>query len=309
MRRETAGYAFITVTIILWSSIEVTAKAINNGPAPIDPLELTFMRFLIGALIVRALAPVLEHPQAKNVRYPHRDYVRMALMGLVGISVTAGFIHASVVGLPACVAATVFSSNPLFVALFAFVLLGEEFSKRKLIGLLLGMVGVGVLQQTAQGELRYFVYAVIAAAGFALYIVMFKLWGASWGRVRTTYTTMGFGACFLALAILVRGGPRTPPDHWLQSVWLVLYLGVVTTGLSYVCYFEGLQRVEASRGAAFFYLKPLIATALAVNLLKESVGWRMGVGGVLVVAGLHLALIRGRARKADKEDLIGDALD
>ena len=309
MRRETVGYLYITVTVILWSSIEVAAKAIANGPAPVDPLDLTFMRFLIGALIVRALAPILEHPAAKGRRYPPRDYVRMALMGLIGIAVTAGALHASVVGLPACVTATVFCSNPLFVALFAFVLLGEELSRRKLIGLLLGMMGVVVLQEASHGGLRYFAYAVVSAAGFGLYIVMFKLWGANWGRVRTTYTTMGFGTCFLALAILVRGGPRTPVDNLLQSVWLVLYLGVITTGLSYVCYFEGLLRVDASRGAAIFYVKPVIATALAVNLLKEKVGWRMGIGAALVILGLHLALSKRRKRKPEKGDVIGDALD
>ncbi len=74
-----------------------------------------------------------------------------------------------------------------------------------------------------------------------------------------------------------------------SSGWAaVLFLGVACSGLGYLFWYGALERVEASRVAAFLYLEPLVTLAAAVLLLAEPVGLTTAVGGLLVLGGVVL---------------------
>jgi transporter family protein len=71
-------------------------------------------------------------------------------------------------------------------------------------------------------------------------------------------------------------GPRT---------WLFLVLSGLATGASWLCYFRALQLGEASKVAPVDKLSVVVAMALAVLFLGESLTWRHWVGGGLIVSG------------------------
>ena len=67
--------------------------------------------------------------------------------------------------------------------------------------------------------------------------------------------------------------------------WLFLVLSGLATGASWLCYFQALQRGEASRVAPVDKLSVVVAMALAALFLHEHLTWQHWVGGVLIVAG------------------------
>ena len=70
----------------------------------------------------------------------------------------------------------------------------------------------------------------------------------------------------------------------------VLYLGVIITGIGYLVWNWALERVTAARAAIFLNLQPLVGTLLGVAWLGDLfTGFTVG-GGVLIIAGLWLAL-------------------
>ena len=71
--------------------------------------------------------------------------------------------------------------------------------------------------------------------------------------------------------------------------WLsVLFLGICCSGLGYLWWYGALERIEASRVAAFLYLEPLVTLLAAVVLLGETVTATTIVGGLLLVGGVAL---------------------
>ncbi len=69
------------------------------------------------------------------------------------------------------------------------------------------------------------------------------------------------------------------------SNWCFLILSGLATGASWLCYFRALQLGEASRVAPIDKLSVVVAMVLAALILGETLTWRHGVGGLLIVAG------------------------
>jgi transporter family protein len=70
-----------------------------------------------------------------------------------------------------------------------------------------------------------------------------------------------------------------------RRTWLFLALSGVATGLSWVCYFRALQLGEASKVAPIDKLSVVFVLVFAALFLGESLTWRTGLGGGLIVAG------------------------
>ena len=67
--------------------------------------------------------------------------------------------------------------------------------------------------------------------------------------------------------------------------WLFLGLSGLATGLSWLCYFRALQMGDASRVAPIDKLSVVFVLIFAVIFLGESLTWKTGLGGGLIVAG------------------------
>lgn len=70
-----------------------------------------------------------------------------------------------------------------------------------------------------------------------------------------------------------------------RRTWLFLALSGIATGLSWVCYFRALQLGEAAKVAPVDKLSVVFVLVFAAMFLGESLTWRTGLGGGLIVAG------------------------
>lgn len=76
------------------------------------------------------------------------------------------------------------------------------------------------------------------------------------------------------------------PEH----LAVVIYLGAGCSALTYALWGYALRHIEAGRAATFDALIPVVGTAAAVLVLLEApLAWQI-VGGVIVVAGVWLAV-------------------
>jgi len=87
------------------------------------------------------------------------------------------------------------------------------------------------------------------------------------------------------LAVAVTPGHGRELGSLPGRTWLFLALSGVATGLSWLCYFRALQLGEASRVAPVDKLSVVFVLIFAAFFLNESLTWRTGLGGGLIVAG------------------------
>ncbi len=104
------------------------------------------------------------------------------------------------------------------------------------------------------------------------------------------------GASFLAAGAMMIPFIFVPGEIQLLSAftwqtWIgIVYLGVFTSGIAYLLFFKGLESMEASRGINLFYLKPVLATILAIVVIHESPSLYFYIGiGIEVVALIFIA--------------------
>ena len=88
----------------------------------------------------------------------------------------------------------------------------------------------------------------------------------------------------VAVTGLTRGGSVSA-----SSLWSLVALGALGSGIAYVLNFIVVQRSDATTASTVTYLTPLVAIIVGALVLGERITWNEPLGGVLVVVGAAIA--------------------
>ena len=284
---------FIAAFCIIWSSAFAVAKV---ALADCPPLLLLSARFLSAGLIVLAGCALLL-PASHFRRLNLRDVAALSAMGILN---NAGLSYVGMTHVSSGFTAVLVSANPLLTALGAAVLLGERLTGRKLLGLVLGMIGVAIVVRSriVSGHedplgTAYVVGALLALTAATL---MFK-------KVHTSASLfVGSGIQSLAggLALL-------PVALWredLASIHPTLTLGLSFAWLTlagsvgaFSLWFFILGRTSATRASALHFLMPPLGLMFGWLLLGEPVPPLDLVGIVPIALGIRLVTTAPSAQK------------
>ena len=188
------------------------------------------------------------------------------------------------------IAAIIYGLVPILTTGFAAAMLpSEPITARRLVGVGLGLVGVGVIAQPDPGNLftsevigMGFIFA--AAISVALGSVLLRARTPTLGIASMTAWAMVIGGLMLHVGSVGIGeglGDVTPS---LTGLVAVIYLAVFASALAYVIYFTLLERFGPLEINLVSYVVPIFATAGGIALLGESLTLAM-VGGFVLVAG------------------------
>ncbi|AKJ63322.1 DMT family transporter [Kiritimatiella glycovorans] len=293
-----SGLSALLIGIALFSTIEVASKLMQTGGgvAGDHPFWLAFFRFTGSGLLLAPLGLRLLH--SGGVTPGNRDALRFAGLGLLGITVMAAFFHSAITYLPANIAALVFSCNPVFVVLFAPLVLPERITPRRVIAVAVCLAGIAVLARDGtDGPSTVGLLLMVAALiAFAFYTVIARRLTPRYGALPVTaFAVLAGGIFLLPLAWVFEG---LPPGNYGAADWLgIAYLAVFATALGYFLYFYGLGHVDAGIGSMAFFLKPVLAAVFAWFVLGEGLSPHEFAGGALILAGMAVALWRRKPRR------------
>lgn len=169
----------------------------------------------------------------------------------------------------------------------------DRFDARRLIGLLVGFIGVAALvgldvsgsDLTAVGEVG------LVAVGYAVgpFIIARRLSDVPGiGVVAVSLTLPAIAYAPFALSHL----PRTLPS--LEVLLAIVVLGVVCTAIAFLVFFALIAEAGSVRATMITYVNPAVALALGVVLLHEPFTIGAAVGFLLILGGLFLATRRPR---------------
>ena len=286
----------------LWGSSFSLIKVSLEG---LTPGQLVLTRLVLGAAVLVVLAAV------RGVRLPRelttwRHVLVAALLGNVAPFLLLSYGERST---GAGIAGVLIGATPLItLGLAAAAIPGEAATRRKVVGLGVGFVGVvlvvGPWQGTAGslgGRLACLGAAVSYACGFVY--------------VRKFLSPKGIAPLALAASQLLAAGTLqllvTPLLTWHQpEVSLrvgvsVGVLGLLGTGLAYVLYFRLIGDVGATTASTVNYVVPVFAVAIGAALLGEPVTWLLVAGGLVVLAGVSYAENRIRLPRRRVVDTFG----
>ncbi|MGB4754674.1 MAG: EamA family transporter [Fervidobacterium sp.] len=277
MNAKVKAYLYLLFTLIAFSSIEVSSKPLMGT---VDPFFMTAFRFLVGGLVLMFFV---------DKQIETKDLLPLTLIGALNGILSMTSLQLSVAHSNASTAATLVASNPIFVSLFALLILKEKHTIRRYIGIALGFVGLIVFSLgmiSGDSWLGIF-YGVVAAVTFGLYTVLMGKYMKKYTPVSVTaYSTLI--SSLIYIAILALSGHFYVPSIGISEWGILIYLGVVVTGLAYLTYFKVIELIGTAQSSRVFFLKPIVATLFAVILLGESLSVAKIVGMLIVLFSLFL---------------------
>jgi len=285
--------AALTALILIWGT---TWAAIRISLEGIPPITGVALRFAIASAVLLALVPVFGVKLGRN-RIERRLWLAN---GMLTFAIPYGVLYWAEQWVPSGLASVLFATYPLMVALIAHVLLREEpLSLLKIIGVLIGFAGLAVIFSEdfrALGGARVATAAAILlisplCAAFGSVIV--KRWGAGVHPLSMAAMPMVITAVVMgALAWLTESGREA--TFGAAPVLALLYLALLGSALPFTLYFWLLKHQTATGMSLINYAIPVIAVAIGTLFLDEPFTLRMVLGTALVLAGVGVAMRKGR---------------
>lgn len=272
--------------VILWSTGFIGA---GYAMPWAEPFGFLAIRFLIAFVILVALVVVLRRPMLPT-RLAFQAMIAGGLIHGTYLGFAFWAIHA---GLPAGLCALIVSLQPLIVAIFAGMVLGESVSGRQWMGMALGLIGVATVLAPTLGEVGagVNVWTVGACVIGLLGISFGTLWqkrfvanadlvtGTMWQYLGATIVT-GVPALLFEEHRFIINGELIFAMAWLV---LVLSLGAIFLLMAMI------RRGEVSKVSSLFYLVPAVTALMAWALFDERLNAIQIVGMAISAAGVALA--------------------
>ncbi len=294
-RTPSPGWALVAATVA------VSFSAILIKAAGDDPATIVWLRMGMAAVV---LAPWVVRDATRGVL--PRGGSQLALVIVSGVLLAGHFLLWTASLKYTSIAASVFlvSLHPVIVTPLGKRLLGERVSRRMLAGGALAIIGTLV---TCGGDLRVGSAAFggdLLAIGGGLCLAGYLLIGRS---VRANLGVAGYSAivyavvCVIAALTAVAGGVAHLPSPKVALACLGLAL-VCTIG-GHTVYNWALRHVPVLLVSVSFLGEPPLTAMLAFLILASVPTLATAAGGVLILAGLALALVEPGARSGRPRDI------
>ena len=272
----------------IWGGMYVVSKVVLEI---IPPFTLVSLRLLLGILTLAIVTLMRGFPKISRNQF--LQVVGVGFLGY-GISLSLQFLGTKLS--TAANGSLVTSATPAFVLLFAWILLSEKITLRRLVALFLATCGVVAVidPRSAQLNPELFLGNLLllgAAITWALYSVLVR-------KMTQSLDVLPF-----SLIAFLGGLPVTiPAGVWelntvgvgeisLGVVGGVLFLGVISTALAMILWNTAFAILDAGAASLTFFAQPVVGILLGWLFLREAITPLFLVGGVLIGIGLVISSI------------------
>ncbi|WP_027416441.1 DMT family transporter [Aneurinibacillus terranovensis] len=282
----------------IWGGMYVISKiALSHIP----PFTLLWMRYFVGFVVLW----LLVKKQRLSRPLPSDRYLFMRI-GFTGYFLSVGLQFIGTWLSSAHMGAILTSASPTFIVVFAYFMLGEALTGKKILSVLLASIGViivvgwGGAFEMSRSAMVGNLALIGAALTWGLLSVLAKKASDRYSPLLITTYAILWAGIFTTPAMVVEW--RFLPVTGLNqlSVWLsVLYLGVVSTAGAFFLWNKGMQLVEAGTGSLFFFLQPVVGALLGWLILGEQLGSTFFIGGCLILLGVLITSLPAKNRRQE----------
>jgi len=266
---------------------------------PLPSSMIALVRGFVGAFFVLLFVYLRKSKVDKGAI--RKNFVMFALSGaFIGINwilLFESYNYTTVATATLC-----YYMQPIFVILASPFLLKEKLTVKKVVCVavaLLGMVFVSGVLQTgipALSEAKGILYGLGAACFYATVVLMNKKI-TDINAYDKTIMQLGMGAIVLTPYVMLTQNFSAATISMTPKLWLLLlFVGLVHTGVAYVLYFDALKDLKAQTVAIFSYIDPIVAILLSALLLKENMGLYGVIGAVLVLGSTFISELPEKER-------------
>ncbi|MDH4556659.1 drug/metabolite exporter YedA [Pseudomonas sp. BN417] len=284
--------AFIALYLI-WGS---TYLAIRIGVESWPPLLMAGIRFVVaGALMYGFL-------RWRGVPNPSwQEWKSAAAIGFLLLSCgNGGVTLAEDLGVASGVAALAVATVPLFALLLGLIW-GQRTTRLEWSGILLGLVGIGLLNlgSNLQASPLGAVLIIFAAAAWSFGSMWSKNLKLPAGPMASAVEMLAGGVALLAGSLL--SGERMVAAPTAAGWGALVYLIVFGSIIAFSSYLYLLKNVRPAAATSYAYVNPVVAVLLGIGFAGETVGIEEGLAMLVIIGAVVLiGLPQWRERKEEQ---------
>jgi drug/metabolite transporter (DMT)-like permease len=285
------GWAYFVAVGVVWGLPYLLIKV---SVREISPPLLVFIRTGGAAVVLvplaaarGALLPVLRHWRA------------VVLYTIAELALPWVFLFDAERHLPSSLSGLLVAAVPLVAAFVAVLTGSEHVDLRRLVGIVVGIGGVGVLVgfSVAGSHVLSLLSMLVVVVGYALgpWVVDHRLRGVpplgviAWSVLLCAVAYAPWA--MLELPSKALSGPVVASAAGLT---------VVCTIVAFLLFFALIGEVGAMRATLVTYVNPAVAVVLGVTVLGEPFGPASALGFVLILGGCYLASRPPRVRSRSR---------
>ena len=310
------GYVFIILAAVIFSTMEIAGKLAVG----LNPLQLNFLRFLIGGLIL--FPPTIKAVRNKKMKFKRDDLYYFLGTGFLCVVLSMSLFQLAITFTKASTVAVIFSTNPVFTVMFAYLFLKEDLNRGTIISIVLSLIGIVCILNPfgTISDVKGIVLSILAAVTFSLYSVVGKLRSEKYGSITLNCISFLVGDVIMLLIILLSNLPVVSsiinPKGGLSFIYHipiiygisaaniipVIFLGIVVTGLGYMFYFMAMDETSATTASIVFFIKPALAPIFALLVLGEKIPINTVIGICFILIGSYFSFTaKSKARVGEAE--------
>ena len=282
---EGAGQRILLVLLIVtWAT---SWPVIKIGVATVPPVWFACFRYAIATACLFALLFL-----RREAAFPSRsDWPLVAVSGIFQMAAYSALTAIALTILPAGRASVLAFSTPVWVVPLAAWWLRERASRRTLLGVGLGLLGVLTiaapsLQAHETSQILAYAMLLGAAASWAISIIAVRAHRFTASALALAPWQMLVAACLLLpVAIATEGAPRRMGISGAASLADV---GPIATAFAYWAVVEAGRHVRAATMSMALLATPSIGILISACTLGETVEISLFAGVALIGAGIRL---------------------
>lgn len=239
----------------------------------------------------------------KNEKISPHDYLRIFIASIFGITLNMLAFFKGLSMTTPINASVIMVTSPIIVLTFATIFLKEKATKRKLIGIFIGMFGAILLimygrsVNTATNATLGNLLVFVNASSYALYLILIKNLTKKYHPLTLAKWLYLFGL----ILVIPFGYHEFNEIDWMSlpktALYRIGFIVLFTTVLTYLFNLIAIKKLKPTTLSIFIYLQPVLASTYALFVGSDSLNEIKIVATILIFIGVYLV-----TRKPKDED-------
>jgi drug/metabolite transporter (DMT)-like permease len=291
MRSRNIAFLLAFLAALIYGVSFTVAKEVM--PLYVRPFGFILLRVLGAAILFWAVGIFL-----KREKIEVKDYPRLLLAAIFGIALNQLSFFKGLSMTTPINASVIMVTSPILVMIFSSFLLNEKATKKKLLGIFIGLFGAvmlivfgkntGMATNATLGNLLVFVNA----SSYGLYLILIKNLTKKYHAITLAKWLYLLGL----IMVLPFGFSELSTVEWqtmpLPIMYRIGFIIVFTSFLTYMFNLFAIKELKPTTLSIFIYLQPVIASSYALFVGSDSLNAIKIGATVLIFIGVYLVTRR-----------------
>lgn len=287
MSRTLTGLLCGLAASSIWGGMYVVSKVVLEV---VPPFTLLTARLVLGFLALGAAILILK----AKVAITRGQFWQSFLVGMMGYGISLGFQFTGTKLSTASNGSLITSATPAFVLVFAFFLLQEKISGRRVLALALSTIGVLAVIDPRTAELspslfRGNLFLFCAGLTWALYSVLVRKISPNVDLLASSAVMLLGGIPSAVVLGIHEINTQRLGEITIGIVGGILFLGIISTAVAMFLWNYAFKELFATVASLTFFAQPVVGSLLGWLFLGETITPLFLLGGVLIGIGILIS--------------------